>query len=192
MADDRLDGRAAAHLSLDRWRHPSLLPGCIDFELVVVRRVVAAVSGIGMEPFDGMADKSLDRRDDASQRMAVIGLAGQRLRVADALHFGRMQAVDLGPALSSLLGAYAARQAQQMSERRLQPAIAVDLAGNVADDAAKIGLERAQSPVGALELLGMSVTLMLDQGELADPRIRLPQLHAQLFRQLYQLLARPV
>jgi hypothetical protein len=27
---------------------------------------------------------------------------------------------------------------------------------------------------------------MLDQGELADPRIRLPQLHAQLFGQLHQ------
>jgi hypothetical protein len=34
---------------------------------------------------------------------------------------------------------------------------------NVPDDAAWIGLERAQSPVGALELLGMGVTLMLDQ-----------------------------
>ena len=112
--------------------------------------------------------------------MAVIGIAGQRLRVddelsalavlegcgnadldaelvrlvcfalADALHFGRMQAVDLGPALSSLLGAYAARQAQQMSERCLKPGIAIDLAGNVADNAAEIGLELAQSPVGAL------------------------------------------
>jgi hypothetical protein len=74
MTDDRLDGGAAAHLSLDRRRHPSLLPGRIDFELVVGWRVVAAVSGIGMEPFDGTADKSLDRRDDASQRMAVRGV----------------------------------------------------------------------------------------------------------------------
>src|SRR5229473_1799172 len=30
------------------------------------------------------------------------------------------------------------------------------------------------TPVGALELLGMGITLMLDQGELADPRIGLP------------------
>ena len=61
-----------------------------------------------------------------------------------------------------------------MSEAALEPMVAVDLAGNVADDAAQIGLERAQSPVGALELLGMGVTLMLDQGELADPRVGLP------------------
>src|SRR5260370_11160245 len=85
MADDRLAGRAAAHLSLDLWRHPSLLPGCIDFELVVGRRVVAAVSGIGMEPFNGTADELFDRRDDASQRMAVIRIARQRLRVDDKL-----------------------------------------------------------------------------------------------------------
>jgi hypothetical protein len=37
--------------------------------------------------------------------------------LADALHFGRMQAVDLGPALSALLSAHAPRQAQEMSER---------------------------------------------------------------------------
>ena len=79
-----------------------------------------------------------------------------------------------------------------MSEAGLEPMVAVDLAGDVADDAAEIGLELAQSPVGALELLGMGVTLMLDQGELADPRIGLPQLHAQLFGQLHQLLAGPV
>src|ERR1019366_4893736 len=110
------------------------------------RRIVAAVSGIGMQPFDRIADELLDRRNDAGQRMPVIGIAGQRLCVddelaalavleggghadldaelvrlvrlalADALHFGRMQAVDLGPALSALLGADAPRQAQQVSD----------------------------------------------------------------------------
>jgi len=37
-----------------------------------------------------------------------------------------------------------------MSERGLKPGGAVDLAGNVPDDAAEIGLELAQRPVGAL------------------------------------------
>ena len=55
----------------------------IDWE--IGRRVVAAVSGIGMEPFDGAADELFDRRDDASQRVAVIGIAGQRLRMDDEL-----------------------------------------------------------------------------------------------------------
>ena len=211
MADDGFDGGAAAHLSLNLWGHPSLLLRGVDFELVIGRRVVAAISCIGVEPFDRIADELLDRRNDAGQRMAVIGIARQRLRVddelaalavlegggdtdldaelvglvrlalADALHLGRMQAVDLGPALSALLGAYAPRQAQQMSECCLKPGIAIDLAGNVADHSAEIGLERAQSPLGALELLRMGVTLMLDQGELADPRVGLTELHAQPF-----------
>jgi hypothetical protein len=46
---------------------------------------VAAVSGIGVEPFDRIADKSLDRRNDAGQRMAVIGIARQRLGVGNEL-----------------------------------------------------------------------------------------------------------
>jgi hypothetical protein len=66
-----------------------------------------------------------------------------RLALADALHFGRMQAVDLGPALSALLGADAPCQAQERSERRLEPGIAVDLACGVANDAAEVGLELA-------------------------------------------------
>ena len=85
MADDGLDGGAASHLSFDLWGHPSLLFGCVDFELVIWRRVVAAVSGIGVEPFDRIADELLDRRDDVSQRVAVIGIAWQRLRVDDEL-----------------------------------------------------------------------------------------------------------
>src|SRR5258708_4750904 len=114
------------------------------------------------------------------------------LALADAFHFGSMQAVDLGAALPAFLLAHPPAKAEQVSEAALEPMVAIDLAGNVADDAAEIGLERAQSPVGALELLGMGVTLMLDQGELADPRIGLPELHAQLFGQLHQLLTGPV
>src|SRR5258706_3813786 len=111
--------------------------GCVDFELVIWRRVVAAVSGIGVEPFDRIADELLDRRDDVSQRTAIIGIARQRLRMddeltalavlegggnadldaelvrlvrlalADALHLGCVQAVDLGTALSALLSTHA-------------------------------------------------------------------------------------
>src|SRR3979409_1844614 len=183
---------------------------------------MTAIAGIGVEPLDRGADEFLDPRDHLSQRMAVIGTARQRphmgdelaalavleggghadldaelvrlmgLALADAFHFGGMQAVDLGAALSALLRSYPSSEAEQGSQAALEPVVAVDLAGNVADDAAEIGLERAQCPVGALELLGMGVTLMLDQGELADPRIGLPELHAQLFGQLHQLLTGPV
>src|SRR4029077_21075535 len=96
-----------------------------------------------------------------------------RLALAEAFHFRSVQAVDLGAALAALLLPYPPRQAQQPGEPGLQRGIAVDLAGNVADDAAQIGLELAQSPVGAVELAGMGVSLMPYQLELADPRIRL-------------------
>src|SRR5258708_7796884 len=115
-----------------------------------------------------------------------------RLALADAFHFGGMQAVNLGTALPALLRSHPSAKAEQESEAGLEPMVAVDLAGNVADDAAQIGLELAQRLVGALELLGMGVTLMLDQGELADPRVGLPEFHTQLFGQLHQLLTGPV
>ena len=55
----------------------------------------------------------------------------------------------------------------------LQRIVVLDLAGDVADEAAEIGAQILQYPVGALELFGMGIALMLDQGELADPRIGL-------------------
>src|SRR5258708_37189627 len=77
------------------------------------------------------------------------------LALADAFHFGSMQAVDLGAALPAFLLAHPPAKAEQVSEAALEPMAAIDLAGNVADDAAEIGLDRAQTPVRALELLGM-------------------------------------
>src|SRR5713226_2472823 len=103
----------------------------------------------------------------------LVRLVG--LTLADAFHFGGMQAVDPGAALPALLRAHPPAKAEQVSEAGLEPIIAVDLAGDVADDAAEIGLERAQRLVGALELLGMGIALMLDQGELANSRIGLPE-----------------
>ena len=47
------------------------------------------------------------------------------------------------------LRAYPSAKAEQESEAGLEPMVTVDLAGNVADDAAQVGLELAQSPVGA-------------------------------------------
>src|SRR6202171_5065110 len=104
-----------------------------------------------------------------AELVRLVGLA-----LADAFHFGGMQAVDLGAALPAFLLAHPPAKAEQVSESALEPIITVDLAADVAGEGAAIGAERAQSPVGALELLGMGVTLMLDQGKLADPRVGLP------------------
>jgi hypothetical protein len=40
----------------------------MDFELAIGWRVMAAVSGIGAEPFDRIADALLDRRNDAGSK----------------------------------------------------------------------------------------------------------------------------
>src|SRR6476620_11343240 len=105
---------------------------------------------------------------------------------------GACRLYSLGPRWPALLLSHPSRQAQQPGEFGIEAGITFDLAGNVPDDAAEIGLECAQSPVGALELLGMGVTLILDEGELADSHVRLPELDAEPFGQLHQLLAGPV
>jgi hypothetical protein len=46
--------------------------------------------------------------------------------------------------------------------------------------------------VGAFELMGMGVALVLDQGQLAYPPIELAEAHAELLRQSHQPFARPV
>src|SRR4029079_9761321 len=85
----------------------------------------------------------------------------------------RMQAVDFRPALMTVLLEHPPGQMQQLGEARLQTTLlARDLAGDVADSAPEICSERAQRLVGPLELLGVGIALMLDQGELAHPTHR--------------------
>ena len=77
VSDDRLDGCTPAHLPLDLRGDAALLLG--DLELVIVRRVVAAISGISVNALDLVADELLNRRNDPCKRVAVIRIAGQRL-----------------------------------------------------------------------------------------------------------------
>ena len=85
MADDWLDGGAASHLAFDVGCDAALLLGRIDFELVFGRGVVAAVTGIGVNALDGIAENRLDRRNDTGEGVAVVGVAWQRLDVSDEL-----------------------------------------------------------------------------------------------------------
>jgi hypothetical protein len=64
MADDGFDGGATPHLSFDLWGYPAFLPGGINSKLVLGRCVVAAVSGIGVEPLDRTAGELLDCWND--------------------------------------------------------------------------------------------------------------------------------
>jgi len=127
-------------------------------------------------------------------RMTVDQLddSGAALAFADALDFRRMQGIDLRSALMLPLLAHAPGQRQQLCEPRFEPAIVLDLATDVANDAAEIGAQLLKHPIGALELFGVGIALMLDQGKLAHPRIGLAQPHPVQLRQPHQLLARPV
>jgi hypothetical protein len=157
MTDDGFDGGPAAQFALDLGRHPSLLAGDEDPELVIGRRVVAAVSLVGEDACDDVADQRLHVRDHGGQRVTVIGVAGHRLHVgdelaglgaadrggngdfdaelvrpmglafADAFDLRRVQGIDLRPALTLLLLADAPRQRQQLCKCRFEPAVALDL-----------------------------------------------------------------
>ena len=85
MLLDVPDGGVAAHLAFDLRGDAALLFGRVDFELVVGRRIVAAIAGISVEPFEGIADQLLDRRNDPSEGVAIIRIAGQRLRMSGKL-----------------------------------------------------------------------------------------------------------
>jgi len=96
-----------------------------------------------------------------------------RLALADAFDLGRVNEIDLAPALMLALLAHPAGEHQRMGEDALQFSLALDLAHDVARDPAEIGADRLQRPVGALELLGVGVALMGDQRMFADPRVGL-------------------
>ena len=59
------------------------------------------------------------------------------LALADTFDFRRVQGIDFGPALALLLLAHAPRQHERLGERRFEPAVALDLAVDVANDAAE-------------------------------------------------------
>ena len=201
MTDDGFDGGPAAQFALDLGRHPSLLAGDEDPELVIGRRVVAAVSLVGEDACDDVADQRLHVRDHGGQRVTVIGVAGHRLHVGDEL--AGLGAADRGgngdfdaelvsrwPCLCRCIlpparaGDRPSARVDAAARGRATPAAAalqmplrarccLDRAADVADHVAEIGPQRLELPVGAFELLGVGIVLMLDQGELAHPRIGL-------------------
>jgi hypothetical protein len=78
-ADHRFDGGAAAHLAFDLRGDTALLFGRVDPELVIGRRVVAAVAGVGMQALDLIADELFDRWDDLCERVSIIRIARSAL-----------------------------------------------------------------------------------------------------------------
>ena len=112
-----------------------------------------------------------------------------RLALADALHFRRVQGIDLGSALTLILRQHAPGEAQRLGKDFFELGVAIDASPDVSDDAAQIGLKPAQASVGALKLMGMGIALMLNQRQLADPRIGLAQLDTDMGGKPYGLTA---
>ena len=85
VANDRFDRRAAAEFALDGLGDAASLAGDIDLERVVGRGVVTAIAAVGDDARKACADLGFDFRDHGSERVAVVGIAGQRLGVGDEL-----------------------------------------------------------------------------------------------------------
>ena len=112
-----------------------------------------------------------------------------RLALADALHFRRVQGIDLGSALTLILRQHAPGEAQRLGKDFFELGVAIDASPDVSDDAAQIGLKPAQASGGALKLMGMGTALMLNQRQLADSRIGLAQLDTDMGGKPYGLTA---
>ncbi len=90
MTDHRLDGGAAFERALDLLGDAALLACRVDPEPVLGRGVVAAVSGIGDDAFERVAEERLHGRDDRGQGVSVIRVARQRRDMGDELAAGGM------------------------------------------------------------------------------------------------------
>jgi hypothetical protein len=144
MADHGLDGGSASHLAADGFGDTADLAA--DPDLETVGTVVAAIALIVVDAADGNTCELFDIGDDGSERVAVVGVAVQRLGMqhelpasgrgdrrgnrdlaaefvrrprlatADALDLRRMQRVDLRPALVLLLMANPQRKVEQRAK----------------------------------------------------------------------------
>ena len=218
VSDHRLDGRAAPELALDLAVYTTLLAGEVDPERS--GRVVAAVALVGVDPLDLAAGERLGFLDHLGQGMAVVRVARQGfgvehepaalcppvgggdrhlhaelvglvgLALADALGLRGVPGVELAAAPVLALVADPHGLAEGNGEGLLKPIVAVDLAVDVANEAAQARAQELELAVGALELLGVRVAPRHQRRPLGDPDVGLPQRHLVGSRLPAQLLDR--
>ena len=75
MSDHGLDGGATFELASDLLIDPSLLAGGVDPELMFRGGVVTAVTGIGDDAIEHVAEECLHGGNDVRQRMPVVRVA---------------------------------------------------------------------------------------------------------------------
>ena len=83
-----------------------------------------------------------------------------------------MQRVDLWPALTLLLISNPQREIEQRAKAVFARCVALDLAANVTDDAAKSRAQKLQFPPRTVELVGMRVAPHHDGRTLGQARGR--------------------
>src|SRR5258707_655239 len=165
MTDDRLDRGSALHLAADGFGDVADLAADPNPELV--RMIVAAIALMDAAGLD--AGQPLQIGDDRPEGVAIERIAVQRLGMedklaapglgrrrrhrdlaseligsprlarADAFDLGRVQRIDLGATLAVVLEADTQGKIEQRAAAALQLGIAVDLAADVADGAARDG-----------------------------------------------------
>jgi len=94
--------------------------------------------------------------------------------------------------LMMILEADAQREIEQRAAAALELGFAVDLAAEVADDAAEAGAQELELAARPLELMGMAVAAGHDEGALGQPDIGLAQLNAGILGEGDELLQCPV
>ena len=99
----RFDGSAASQLAFDLGREPPLLARHIDPKLVMGRRIVATVAGIGEQALDGVADHVFHGGNNGCQCVAVIGIARQSGDMGHKLAARRLTSGPMRLALANAL-----------------------------------------------------------------------------------------
>ncbi|MNT98405.1 hypothetical protein D3C72_2409800 [compost metagenome] len=78
MSNDGVDRRSSSHLAFYGGRDEALLAAGEDPQLVTFGSIMAAVSSIGQNAGELVADHLFHIRNDGRERVAVVRIAGQR------------------------------------------------------------------------------------------------------------------
>jgi hypothetical protein len=120
--------------------------------------------------------------------LAAKLIGGSSFALADALHLGGVQRIDLGATLAVVLEPHSVSQGQKGGETLPERIVPGDLAADVADHPAEPDAQKLQFASGALELMGMGITANHDRCPFGHPPIALPQRHIVAPRQIDELL----
>jgi hypothetical protein len=165
VPDHGLDGGAATQLAFDDAEDAA--PLARDEDAVRIGGVVAAIALVDIGALDCATCELLGGIDDAAERMSVVGIARQHLGVehkldagsagiggddrgfdtelvgragfalADAFDLGRVEGIELPPALALLLGADLLGARERPFQYGLEIGLPGDLAADIADEAAR-------------------------------------------------------